>query len=58
VLTLPSSAWDVMTRHELTIAYLSELTGVSKKTISQYVGQLLELVADDDDPTDELFGQE
>jgi hypothetical protein len=57
VLTLPSSAWDVMARQGLTIAYLSELTGVSKKTISQYVGQLLELVADDDDPTGEFFGQ-
>jgi len=45
-----------MTRRELTITYLSELTGVSGKTISRYVNQLLELVADDDDPTGELFG--
>jgi len=58
VLTLPSSAWDVMTRQGLTIAYLSELTGVSKSTISLYAEQLLELVADDDDATGELFGQE
>jgi len=58
VLTLPSSAWVVMTRQELTIAYLSELTGVSKSTISFYAEQLLELVADGDDPTDEHFGQE